>query len=66
MAARTTFVSVRLKASKSVRLDQKDFQFLYAEGDNLVFMDKETYDQVTLPTDLLGDAAAFPCRTAWM
>ena len=42
-----------------VRLDQKDFQYLFAEGDNLVFMDKETYDQVTLPTDLLGDAAAF-------
>jgi elongation factor P len=42
-----------------VRLDTKDFQYLYAEGDNLVFMDKETYDQVTLPRDLLGEAAAF-------
>jgi elongation factor P len=42
-----------------IRLDQKDFQYLYAEGDDLVFMDKETYEQVTLPTDLLGDAAAF-------
>ena len=28
-------------------------------GAGLVFMDKETYDQVTLPRDLLGDAAAF-------
>ncbi|WP_448581023.1 elongation factor P, partial [Thermaurantiacus sp.] len=42
-----------------VRLDTKDFQFLYAEGDQLTFMDKETYDQVQLPRDLLGDAAAF-------
>jgi elongation factor P len=42
-----------------VRLDTKDFQFLYAEDENLVFMDKVTYDQVTLPKDLLGDAAAF-------
>ena len=42
-----------------VRLDTKDFQFLFAEGDGLVFMDKQTYDQVTLPRDLLGDAAAF-------
>lgn len=42
-----------------VRLDTKDFTFLYAEGDNLVFMDKETFDQVQLPRDLLGDAAAF-------
>lgn len=42
-----------------VRLDQKDFQFLFAEGDALTFMDKETYEQVQLPRDLLGDAAAF-------
>ncbi|MFN3370492.1 MAG: elongation factor P [Sphingomonadaceae bacterium] len=42
-----------------VRLDTKDFQYLYAEGDNLVFMDKESYEQVTLPRDLLGEAAAF-------
>ena len=42
-----------------VRLDTKDFQYLYAEDDHLVFMDKDNYDQVTLPRDLLGDAAAF-------
>lgn len=42
-----------------VRLDTKDFTFLYPEGDSLVFMDKESYDQVTLPRDLLGEAAAF-------
>lgn len=42
-----------------VRLDTKDFQYLYAEDDSLVFMDKDTYDQVTLPRDLLGDPAAF-------
>ena len=42
-----------------VRLDTKDFQYLYAEDDNLVFMDKDTYDQVTLPKDLLGEASAF-------
>ena len=40
-------------------LDTKDFQFLYAEGDMLVFMDTETYEQINLPADLLGDAAAF-------
>src|SRR5690606_31959618 len=42
-----------------VRLDTRDFQYLFAEGDQLTFMDKETYDQVSLPRDLLGDAAAF-------
>src|SRR4051812_48221748 len=42
-----------------VRLDTKDFQYLYADGDSLVFMDKDNYDQIQLPADLLGDAAAF-------
>ena len=42
-----------------MRLDTKDFQYLYADGDSLVFMDQDTYDQINLPKDLLGDAAAF-------
>ena len=42
-----------------VRLDQKDFQYLYNDGDSLVFMDKDTYDQIHLPVDLVGEAAAF-------
>ena len=42
-----------------MRLDTTDFQFLFREGDQLTFMDKQTYDQVSLPADLLGDAAAF-------
>jgi len=44
---------------EKVRLDTKDFQFLFAEGDTLTFMDKETYDQVSLDRGILGDAAAF-------
>ena len=54
--------NVRFRSSETVervRLDTKDFQFLYAEGDMLTFMDKDTYEQVSLPQDLLGDAAAF-------
>ena len=42
-----------------VRLDTKDFQYLYRDGDQLVFMDKDTYEQIHLPADLIGDAAAF-------
>src|SRR3546814_18378541 len=42
-----------------VRLDTKDFQYLYAEGSSLVFMDKDTYDQITLEADFLGGAEAF-------
>ena len=44
---------------EKVRLDTKDFQYLYTDGDMLVFMDQETYDQINLPTDLLGEAVAF-------
>ena len=54
--------NVRFRSADTVervRLDTKDFQYLYAEGDDLVFMDVETYDQINLPADLLGDAAAF-------
>ena len=54
--------NVRFRSSETVervRLDTRDFQFLYAEGDQLTFMDKVNYDQVQLPRDLLGEAAEF-------
>jgi len=38
---------------EKVRLDTKDFQFLYAEGEDLVFMDVENYDQINLSKDVL-------------
>ncbi len=44
---------------EKVRLDTKDFQYLYADGEALVFMDKDNYEQINLPKDLLGDAADF-------
>jgi elongation factor P len=40
-------------------LDLKDMEYLYKEGEGYVFMDKETYEQITLPASLLGDQAAF-------
>ncbi|GLK66699.1 elongation factor P [Hansschlegelia plantiphila] len=42
-----------------VRLEQKDFQFLYAEGEDLVFMDTNTYEQITLASEFVGERAAF-------
>ena len=42
-----------------VRLEQKDHTYLYAEGDMHVFMDAETYDQVQIPADMIGERAAF-------
>lgn len=42
-----------------VRLEQKDFQYLYAEGDMLVFMNTDTYDQLELQNEFVGERAAF-------
>jgi elongation factor P len=44
---------------EKVRLEQKDFTFLYEQGEALVFMDSETYEQLELQKDFVGDRAAF-------
>ncbi len=42
-----------------VRLDQDDYQYLYAEGDMLVFMDTSSYEQIELQKEFVGERAAF-------
>lgn len=42
-----------------VRLEQKDMQFLFEADGILTFMDTETYDQVELPADILGERRPF-------
>ncbi len=57
-----TKLNERFRSSESVervRLDQKPYQFLYADGDMLTFMDNETYEQVSLNKDLLGEPVQF-------
>lgn len=52
----------RFRASETVervRLEQKDHTFLYEEGDLLVFMDAENYEQISIPKDLIGERVAF-------
>ncbi len=44
---------------EQVRLDQKDQQFLYEADGRLVFMDTDTYEQIELDADLLGDQRPF-------
>lgn len=41
------------------RLDESEMQFLYAEGDNYVFMDNQSFEQMTLPADTVGEQAVF-------
>ena len=40
-------------------VDRRDFQYLYRDGENFVFMDTSDYDQVTVPGPIVGDAANF-------
>jgi elongation factor P len=44
---------------EEIHLEKKDFQFLYASGDMLVFMDMDTYDQIELASEFVGDQAQF-------
>ena len=41
------------------RIDRVDMQYLYADGDLFNFMNQETYDQVALNHDIIGDALKF-------
>jgi elongation factor P len=40
-------------------VDKRDMQYLYKDGEDFVFMDTSTYDQVTVPAETVGDAANF-------
>lgn len=41
------------------RIDRKDMQYLYSDGDLFNFMDTETYDQIALNKETVGDALKF-------
>jgi elongation factor P len=42
-----------------VRVETKDLQFLYKDGNNLVCMDQQTYDQIYIGEEAFGDAAKY-------
>jgi len=57
-----TKLNERFRSSETVeriRLEQKDFQFLFEQGEALVFMDLESYEQLELQKDFVGDRRAF-------
>lgn len=57
-----TKLNERFRAAENVekvRLDEKEYQFLYADGDLLTFMETETYEQITLDRNLVGDQAVY-------
>jgi len=57
-----TKLNERFRSSETVervRLEQKEYQFLYEQGDMLVFMDLESYEQLELAKEFVGERAAF-------
>lgn len=44
---------------ETANVDKRDMQYLYKDGEDFVFMDTDTYDQITVPAATVGDAANF-------
>ncbi len=47
------------EAVERVRLDEKEMQFLFMENDQATFMDNDTFEQIAIPRDTIGDPADF-------
>jgi len=44
---------------ETANVDRRDYQYLYRDGSDFVFMDLTDYDQVTVPESVVGDAVNF-------
>jgi elongation factor P len=44
---------------QELSLTRKPKQYLYKEGENFIFMDSETFDQIPVSKEVVGDAAKF-------
>lgn len=44
---------------ETANVDKRDMQYLYQDGDDFVFMDTDTYDQINVAAGTVGDAANF-------
>lgn len=47
------------EAIEIIRIERKEFQFLYRDGSGYVFMDKENYEQLTVQGEQIGEGAVF-------
>jgi elongation factor P len=55
-------VSQRYKTTEQLErafVEDQDFQYLYEDGEGITFMNGETFDQVTVPKDIVGDQAPY-------
>tara|TARA_B100002052_G_scaffold233932_2_gene217056 strand:+ start:9965 stop:10525 length:561 start_codon:yes stop_codon:yes gene_type:complete len=44
---------------KSVRVEARNYNFLYSDSENYIFMDNETYDQIQLSESILEDVKPY-------
>ncbi len=44
---------------ETATVDRRDYQYLYQDGEDYVFMDLTDYDQITVPGTVVGDQAGF-------
>ncbi|MSS83919.1 elongation factor P [Actinomycetaceae bacterium WB03_NA08] len=44
---------------ETATVDRRDMTYLYHDGDDFVFMDGSTYEQVNIPSSIVGDAANY-------
>ncbi len=54
--------SERFRSAETVerlRVDEKEYQFLFGEGGSFTFMEQETFEQVTISRDMIGERADF-------
>jgi elongation factor P len=52
----------RYKTTEQVErahVEDREYQFLYSDGDGFHFMNTDNYDQVTVPADVVGDGSAY-------
>jgi len=57
-----TKLNERFRSSESVervRLDEAEYQYLFRDGEMITLMNMETYDQITVPEDMIGEPAVF-------
>lgn len=47
------------EAIEIIRIERRKYQFLYKESAGFVLMDNETYEQITVPSELFGDGADY-------
>ena len=55
-------ISERYKTTdqvEKVTIEERNFTFLYEDGDGYHFMNPETYDQVQVPKDIIGSGSAY-------